>query len=469
MSGLLIRNGEVVTAEARWRGDIRCRDGQIVELGEGLESAGGEESLDAEGRMVFPGGVDPHVHMSLPVAGTVSSDDFESGTAAALAGGTTTIIDFVHPERGQSFIEALEARKQEAAIAVADYGFHMAVTWWGDRTGEWIRSCVEKEGISSFKLYMAYLDVVGLGDEDLVRSLDAISRYDALAIVHAEHGGIVEHLRDKLFAEGRTGPESHPRSRPSEAEGEATNRIATLAHLVGCPVYVVHVTCRPAVAALEIAEAQGWPVTGETCPQYLLLDDSVYARPDFEGAAYVIAPPIRKPEDQEVLWHALRDGTLSAVGTDHCPFNFEGQKELGRDDFRKIPGGAAGVEHRLSLLYTHGVEKGRIDLHRFVELTSTAPAKIFGLYPQKGTIAVGSDADLVVWDPAATATISASTHHHRCDRSIFEGFEVTGIPTTVVANGKIRYHDGSLRVEKGDGRFLKRTLSGASSAATATP
>ena len=463
MSGLLIRGGDIVTAESRWRGDIRCRNGRIVELGSeadgGLEPATDEGSLDADGRMVFPGGVDPHVHMSLPVAGTVSSDDFESGTAAALAGGTTTIIDFVHPERGQDYLEALEARKQEASIAVADYGFHMAVTWWGDKTAEWIRSCVEQEGISSFKIYMAYLDAVGLGDGDIVRTLDAISTLDALAIIHAEHGEVIEHLRDELFAEGRTGPESHPLSRPPEAEGEATHRICTLAHLIGCPIYVVHVTCRQSVSAIRLAESLGWPVTGESCPQYLLLDDSVYDRPDFEGAAYVIAPPIRKEADQEELWQALADGTLRAVGTDHCPFNLEGQKELGRDDFRKIPGGAAGVEHRLSLLFTHGIEAGRFDLHRFIELVSSEPAKIFGLYPRKGTIAVGSDADLVLWDPSATATISAATHHHRCDRSIYEGFEITGMATTVVANGKIRYDDGDLRVERGDGRYLMRSLS----------
>ena len=460
VSGLLIRGGEIVTAEARRPGDIRCRDGRIVEVGEDLEPATDDErTIDAAGLMVLPGGVDPHVHMSLPVAGTVSSDDFESGTAAALAGGTTTIIDFVHPERGQDFLEALAARKQEASIAVADYAFHMAVTWWGEHTGDWIRRCVEREGIASFKLYLAYLETVGLRDDDIVRALAAISDLDALAIVHAEHGDVVEHLRESLFAAGHIGPESHPRSRPPEAEGEATHRIVTLAHLTQCPVYVVHVTCEPAVEALRAAGTRGWPVTGETCPQYLLLDDSVYTKPDFEGAAYVIAPPLRTRRDQDLLWQALADGTLRAVGTDHCPFNLADQKELGRDDFRKIPGGAAGVEHRLSLLHTHGVLTGRIGLERFVELVAAGPAKIFGLYPRKGTIAVGSDADLVLWDPTAAATISAATHHHRCDRSIYEGFEITGLPTTVVANGEIRYHDGSLRVDRGAGRYLERSLS----------
>jgi len=458
VSGLLIRGGDIVTAEKRWRGDIRCRGGRVVELGVALEPSSDEEAIEAGELMVLPGGVDPHVHMSLPVAGTVSSDDFETGTLAALAGGTTTLIDFVHPERGQDFFAALELRKQEAAIALADFAFHMAVTWWGDETAEWIRRCVEQEGIPSFKLYMAYRDVVGLGDDDIVRSLEAISALDALAIVHAEHGEVIEHLRDKLFAAGRVGPESHPRSRPPEAEGEATHRIATLAHLLDCPVYVVHVTCEPALEALRSAEAKGWPLSGETCPQYLLLEDSVYEKPDFEGAAYVIAPPLRTAHDQELLWRALADGTLRAVGTDHCPFNLVGQKELGREDFRKIPGGAAGVEHRLSLLHTYGVLRGRLDLRRFVQLVSTEPAKIFGLYPRKGTIAVGSDADLVLWDPTATATLSASTHHHRCDRSIYEGFEVTGLPVTVVANGRIRYHDGTIRAERGAGRYLKRSL-----------
>ena len=454
--GLLIRNGDIVTAERRWRGDIRCGEGRIVEIGEGLERDSGEELIDAGDLMVFPGGVDPHVHMELPVAGTVSSDDFETGTAAGLAGGTTTIIDFVHPERGQDFLEALAARRREAAKAVADYGLHMAVTWWGDETRAWIERCVQQEGISSFKIYMSYLATVGLEDDDLVRVLETTAGLDALVLVHAEIGEEIERLRDRFFNEGKVEPVWHARSRPPKAEGDANVRIAEMAGRAGANLYVVHVTCQQAVEAIAAAQGRGQKLWAETCPQYLLLDESVYELPDFEGATYVIAPPIRAKEHQKVLWRALETGTLQAVGTDHCPFNFKGQKELGREDFRLIPGGAAGVENRLALLFTFGVGQGKVDLHRFVDLVSTSPAKIFGLYPRKGAIRVGADADLVLWDPTATGTISATTHHHRCDRSIYEGFEVTGLPATVIAKGEIRYHDGSLRVEAGAGRFLKR-------------
>jgi len=461
---LLIKHGDIITAERRWRGDIRCREGRIVELGEGLEKEPGEEMVDAGDLLVFPGGVDPHVHMELPVSGTVSSDDFETGTAAGLAGGTTTIIDFVHPEQGEGFLEALAMRKQEAAKAVADYGLHIAVTWWGDKTREWIERCVRQEGVSSFKIYMAYLGTVGLGDDDIIRVLESTAKLDALVLVHAEHGQVIEHLRDKFFNEGKIEPLYHARSRPPETEGEANGRIAMLAALTGANLYVVHVTCKQAVAAIEAAQGRGQTLWAETCPQYLLLDESVYELPDFAGAAYVIAPPIRSQDHQQVLWQALEKGTLQVVSTDHCPFNFNGQKELGRDDFRLIPGGAASVENRLALLFSQGVGQGRIDLHRFVDLVSTRPARIFGLYPRKGAIQVGADADLVLWDPLATATISAATHHHRCDRSIYEGFEVTGTPAKVIAAGEIRYHDGKLRVERGDGRYLRRNLPGGQTA-----
>ncbi|MGB5295885.1 MAG: dihydropyrimidinase [Thermoanaerobaculia bacterium] len=457
--GILLRNGDIVTAERRWRGDIRCRGGRIVELAEALDAGSEDEVLDASGQLVFPGGVDPHVHMQLPVAGTVSSDDFESGTAAALAGGTTTIVDFVHPERGESFLAALAARREEASKAVADYGLHMAVTWWGEETARWMADCVHQEGIPSFKLYMAYKETVGLEDAQLIHALEAAHNLDARVLVHAEHGDMVEHLRSRLAAAGSLGPEAHPRSRPPELEGEATSRMTILAGLAGASVYIVHVTCRQAAEALAKAQDSGWEIYGETCPQYLLLDESVYEKPDFEAASYVIAPPIRPAEHQEALWEALRTGVLQVVATDHCPFNLEGQKELGRNDFRRIPGGAAGVEHRLALLYSYGVKQGRIELQQFVDLVSTRPAQLFGLYPRKGSISVGADADLVLWDPEATGSISASTHHHHCDRSIFEGFSVTGSPSIVIAAGRVQYRDGDLRVERGAGRYLARSLS----------
>ncbi len=452
---LLIKNGTVVTAEAQWQGDVRCREGVIAEVGPGLERQG-EEVIDASEQYVFPGGVDPHVHMALPVAGTVSSDDFETGTAAGLAGGTTTIIDFVHPEKGQNFLEALTERRAEAVDAVADYGFHMAVTWWGEETAGWMESCVE-EGLPTFKTYMAYKEIVGLGDADLIQAMQTVADLGALMVIHAEHGDMIEHLRDRLAAAGKREPRYHALSRPAELEGEATTRAVALAHWTGATLYVFHVTCREALAAIAAARDDGRTIYGETCPHYLLLDDDVYEKPDFEGAAYVCAPPIRPRGHQDVLWSALGDGTLQVVSTDHCPFHQE-QKELGRDDFRLIPGGAAGIEHRLALLYTHGVGMGRIDLRRFVDLVSSRPARLFGLYPRKGEIAVGSDADLVIWDPEATGTISAASHHHRCDRSIYEGFELRGLPSTVVAGGQVRYRDGTLEVERGAGRFLSRSL-----------
>jgi dihydropyrimidinase len=454
--GTLITNGTVVTAGDSWVGDLRCRDGRIVELGKELTPIGKEEVVDASGQYVFPGGVDPHVHMELPVAGTVSADDFETGTAAAVAGGTTTIIDFVHPERGEDFAAALSARRHEAAKAVTDYGLHMAVTWWGENTAAWMADCV-RQGLPSFKIYLAYKGSVGIDDGDVVRTMATAQEIGAMILVHAEHGEMVEHLRDRFHAEGKTTPRHHALSRPSQLEGEATHRAATLAGTTGASLYVVHVTCREAATAVAAARALGWPVHAETCPQYLLLDDSVYERADFEGAAYVIAPPIRPADHQPALWEALESGVLEAVGSDHCPFTMS-QKEMGRDDFRLIPGGAAGVEHRLPLLYTHGVGTGRLSLSRFVDLVSTGPAKLFGLYPRKGSIAVGADADLVVWDPEATATISAATHHHHCDRSIYEGFSLKGLPSVVVANGRVQYRDGDLRVERGAGRFLARSL-----------
>lgn len=452
---LLIKNGEIVTTESRWCGDVRCRDGRIVELGAALESESGERIVDAADQLVLPGGVDPHVHMALPVMGTVSSDNFESGTAAAIAGGTTTIIDFVHPERGQNFLEALAARQTEAQNAVADYSFHMAVTWWAEEVAPWIVQCSTTEGIPSFKAYMAYKESVGLEDSALVQAMQVIGEQDGVLLVHAENGDIIEDLRTEMAATGRTAPKYHPQSRPPETEGEATTRAIELAATAGAQLYVVHITCRQALEAVAKAKLDGQKIFGETCPQYLLLDDSVYDKPNFEGAAYVIAPPIRPKRHQEALWSGLRASQLDVVATDHCPFNMS-QKEAGKEDFRIIPGGAAGVEHRLTLLYTHGVLEERIDLHHFVDLISTRPAKIFGLYPRKGSISVGADADLVVWNPEAHGTISAGTHHHRCDRSIYEGFRTQGAPSTVIAAGKVVFVEGDLRVEPGSGRFLKR-------------
>jgi dihydropyrimidinase len=457
--GVLIKNGTVVTALDRWIGDVYCREGRIVALGIGLQSNAGDQTIDASGQYVFPGGLDPHVHMELGFMGTVSADDFESGTAAGVAGGTTSIIDFCIPSRQQKMHDALRDWNERAKKAVCDYTYHMAITSWGDESESWMESCVRDHGITSFKVFMAYRDAIGISDTELIRALRVAARLGAVVTVHAEHGEMVAELQRQLFAEGKTEPRDHARSRPSPVEGEATARVLMLARLTGATVYIVHMTCREAVDALVEARRRGQRAYGETCPQYLLLDDSVYEKPDFEGAAYVMSPPIRPLGHQETLWAALRSGTIEVVGTDHCPFNQEGQKEMGRGDFRKIPNGAAGIENRLTLLYTYGVLEGKIDLHEFVNLTSAKAAKIFGLYPRKGAIAVGSDADLVVWDPAATGTISARTHHHRCDRSIYEGFGIKGMPSTVVVAGRVAYHRGKLSAERGAGRFLSRTAS----------
>lgn len=451
---LLIRGGTVVTATESWRGDVRCRRGQVAELGADLEPAG-EEVVDAAGQYVFPGGVDPHVHLSLPVAGTVSADDFASGTAAALAGGTTTVVDFVHPERGEDLLAALAARKDEATASLADWSLHMAITGWGEETGEQMRRCVEEEGIRSFKTYMAYRETVGIDDEALGLVMARAAELGALVVVHAEDGAAIERLRDSFAAIAPAAPASHAASRPPATEGEATARAALLAAAARADLYVFHVTCRQAVEAIAAARARGQRVWGETCPHYLLLDDGVYAQPGLAGAAYVVSPPLRPAEHQGALWAALAAGTLAIVSTDHCPFT-AAQKRAGLADFRRIPGGAPGIEHRLSLLWTHGVRQGRIDMHRFVDLVATAPARLLGLHPRKGSLAPGADADVVLWDPTATATLSAATHHHRTDLSIYEGFAVVGRPAVVISRGEIVYRDGELRVAPGRGRFLPR-------------
>jgi dihydropyrimidinase len=458
--GLLVKNGEIVTAADRTVADIYCEDGRITAIGENLEPRmSRSEVIDATGHFVFPGFIDPHVHMELPFMGKVSCDDFETGTASGVAGGTTCIIDFVIPARGQSLLDALRDWRERSKKAVADYTFHMAVTGWGDTTAEEMRAVVQEHGITSFKVFMAYKGAIMVDDGELYQVMKQAAKLGAVVNVHAENGDAVYTLQRELLAKGDTGPEYHPVSRPSVVEGEATERALMMAGLHGTRAYIVHMTCHEAVEALVRAKLRGQNCHGETCPQYLLLDDRVFTKPDFEGAAYVMSPPIRPPHmgHHDALWHGLGNGMLDAVGTDHCPFTME-QKRMGIDDFTRIPNGAAGIEDRLSLLYTYGVCQGRFDLQRMVALGSTNPARIFGLFPRKGTIAVGSDADLVVYDPSVDTTRSAATHHSRCDRNIFEGMRVKGAPRWVVVNGRIAFADGNLRVERGAGRFLARAV-----------
>ena len=456
MPGVVIRGGEIITPLDRYTADIYCDEGLIQAIGPNLDVPADTQVIDAHGQLVWPGGIDAHTHMELPFMGTKSADDFFTGTAAGVAGGTTTIIDFIIPARNQSLLEARDTWMDNAAKACADYGFHMAVTWFGDQVEKEMRQVHAENGITSFKTFMAYTGAIGVDDDELIGIIDTAGSLGALVTTHCEHGLAVQSLQRKLLAQGKTAPKYHPRSRPTWVEGEATHRAITLARCSGQPIYIVHLTCKESMDAVIRARSEGVTVFVETCPQYLLLDDSVYDKPDFEGAAYVMSPPIRPKGHQEVLWNALSAGMIQHIATDHCPFRQADQKSMGKDDFTKIPNGAAGIENRMALMYTYGVATGRISLHQFVDVCCTQPAKIFGLYPRKGAIRVGADADLVVYDPKASSTISAKTHHHRVDRNIFEGFAIEGGVSHTLVAGKIVFKEGDLRVVRGAGRYLPR-------------
>lgn len=467
--GLVIRNGTIVTSTDQVVADVYCDAGVIKAIGKNLDVPAGTQVVDGSGQYVFPGGIDAHTHMEMPFMGTTSCDDFYTGTAAGVAGGTTTILDFIIPNRNQSLLEARDFWMNNAKKAVADYGFHMAVTWFNESVKKEMQHVFRNDGIQSFKTFMAYRGAIGVDDVELLGVLDTAHDLGALVTTHCEHGDAVVALQNRLAERGLKEPKWHAASRPSYLEGEATNRVIQLARAAGDarnghqataaetqPIYIVHLTCKESMDAVYRARQVGQPVLVETCPQYLLLDDSVYEKPDFEGAAYVMSPPIRPKGHQEVLWNAMATGGIQTVATDHCPFRQADQKIAGKDDFRKIPNGAAGIENRMALMYTYGVAKKRITLQQFVDVTSTQAAKIFGLYPRKGAIQVGSDADLVLYDPKGTGKISAKTHHMKVDRNIFEGFELSGKVATTVVNGRVQWQDGDLRVERGAGRYLKR-------------
>jgi dihydropyrimidinase len=458
--GLLIKNGEIVTAADRFVADIHCDGGTIAAIGRNLEKrAAGDQVIDASGAFVFPGFIDPHVHMELPFMGTVSVDDFESGGASGIAGGTTTFIDFCIPNRGQSLLEGLKIWKEKSARAVCDYTYHMAITGWTEKTADEMRRVVEEHGITSFKVFMAYKGAIMVDDGELYQVMKQAAKLGAVVTVHCENGDAVAALQKELVAMGQLGPEFHPVSRPSSVEGEATNRALMMARLHGATAYIVHMTCREAVEALVRAKLAGQHCYGETCPQYLLLDDTVFTKPDFGGSAYVMSPPIRPANlgHHDALWRGVSNGMLDSIGTDHCPFTHQ-QKLMGKDNFTMIPNGAAGIEDRLSLMYTYGVCENRFDLSRMVALGATNPARIFGL-DQKGDVAVGKDADLVIYDPSASSVRSAKTHHSKCDRSIFEGFKIKGAVAKTIVNGRVQYSDGKLDVQRGAGRFIARKAS----------
>ncbi|MCK5057522.1 MAG: dihydropyrimidinase [Candidatus Aminicenantes bacterium] len=455
---ILIENGTIVTDESSFKGDILIEEGKISDIGSDLQlPGGGVEVIDASDLYVFPGGVDAHVHMELPLGqGVFSADNFESGTFAAVKGGTTSIIDFVTPERGQPLLQALKERKELAAKSLCDYGFHMTITSWNDNTPTEMKKCVDKEGIASFKLYMAYRDTIGLGDAAVIKVMDAAANLNALVMVHCENSDIIGFLQKKFLAKGKKSPGYHPRSRPPEVEKEAVVRALMLAKMTNCPLYIAHVSTKEAAAEIAAARESGQKVLAETCPHYLLLDEKKYGLPGFAGAAYVMSPPLRAGEHAGALWKAIKSESLQVVSTDHCSINMKDRQKLGAGDFSKIPNGVPGVEDRLSLLYTYGVLQNRISINQFVEITSTAPAKILGLYPRKGTIKRGSDADILIWDPTNKGIISTKTQGFICDTNIYEGFPVKGKPHIVITNGKIAYEDDIIKLVKGSGKYLSR-------------
>jgi dihydropyrimidinase len=458
---VLIKGGRVVTAADDYVADVFIEDEAVTLIGESLDVPA-DKVIDAGGKMVLPGCIDPHTHLDMPFGGTISCDDFTSGTVSAAFGGTTCHVDFCIQAKGQTFGEALETwhGKIESAKPVIDVGFHLAVTdlQEGGTLEELAR--MPDEGVTSYKLFMAYKGAIMVDDETLFRVMQTAADTGALVMVHAEHGDSIDVLVKQALAEGKTEPIWHARTRPPETEGEATNRAVQLAHVAGCSLYVVHVSCKEAIDPIARAKELGWNAHGETCVQYLFVDETFLERPDFEGAKYVYTPPPRAKENQDHLWKAVATDVLSVISTDHCPFRWADQKSLGRDDFSKIPNGGPGLEDRLMMIHEFGVRGGRISFSRMVELLATNPAKYFGLYPRKGTIAVGSDADIVVFDPDRRVTISAEQCHSRVDYNLYDGTEVTGAPEVVLVRGKVIVEGGELVGQPGDGRFVKRARFG---------
>ncbi|MEB3236761.1 MAG: dihydropyrimidinase [Candidatus Sericytochromatia bacterium] len=459
---LLIRNGRIITAVDDYHADIHVSGGQVVRIGKELEVEGARV-IDAAGKYVFPGGIDPHTHLDMPFGGTTSADTFETGTRAAAFGGTTTIVDFAIQTKGQATLEGLEAWHAKAAgQAVIDYGFHMIVTDMPEsRLNEMGR--LADEGVTSYKLFMAYPGVLYSDDATIFRAMRRAGEDGTMICMHAENGIVIDEIIKRAVEEGKTAPKYHAATRPTRMEGEGVHRAIAIAEVAGVPVYIVHLSSADALEEVKRARSRGVQAYAETCPQYLLLDESYYDKPDFEGAKYVMTPALRHKDNQDVLWKGLQMGHLATIATDHCPFCFGGQKELGRESFTKIPNGAPGVENRMALIYHHGVNAGRISLNKFVELTSTAAAKMFGMFPRKGTIAVGSDADLVVFDPNRREVISVdnpATHHMKVDYSTYEGFAVTGYPDIVIARGEVVVEQGAFHGRTGRGQFIRRARYG---------
>jgi dihydropyrimidinase len=453
---ILIKGGRVITAADDYVADVYVEDERISLIGESLDQPA-DKVIDASGKYVLPGGVDPHTHLDMPFGGTVTIDDVESGQTSAAFGGTTTHVDFIIQPQGSSFADALEEWRGKAnGKQMIDMGYHMAVTDLKEGGTLEELASLPDQGITSYKLFMAYKGALMVDDETLFKTMQVAADTGAIVMVHAENGDAIDVLVKEALAAGHTEPKYHALTRPPETEGEATNRAIQLARVAGSPLYVVHVSCAESVEPIQLAREKGWNVWGETCTQYFFIDYTFLERPNFEGGKYVYTPPPRDKANQEVLWNAVRTDTLSAISTDHCAFLWDGQKTIGKDDFSKIPNGGPGLENRLQMIHEFGVGGGRISLNRMVELLSTNPAKLFGLYPRKGTIAVGSDADIVVFDPEKRVTISAATHHSKSDYNLFEGTEVTGVPQAVLLRGNVLVENDELVASPGVGQFIAR-------------
>ncbi len=450
---LLIKNGRIITAADDYVADIFIEGETIESIGKNLAVIA-DETIDASGMLVFPGGIDPHVHLEMPFMGTFSSDTYETGTRAALHGGTTTVIDFILQKQGSSLRAAFnEWNGRATSNAVGDYSFHMAVTDFNDSTKGEIKEMID-EGITSFKTFMAYKGALMIDDRQMIGLMEEVKKQGGMVTVHATNGDIIDYLVQKNVSEGNRAPIYHYLSQPEVTEAEASERFVDMTNFTGCPGYIVHMTCEGALNAVRNATKRNQKVFVETCIQYLVLDASLYEQ-DFDGAKWVMSPPLREKKDQATLWAGINQGLVQVVATDHCPFTWE-QKLMGKDDFSKIPNGHPAIEHRMELLFSEGVNKGKISLNKYVEVTSTNAAKIFGLFPKKGTIGVGADADIVIFDPSKKHTISVDTHHMNTDYSGYEGWEVTGKVKTVLLRGKVAIDDNKCLVEKGYGQFVKR-------------
>jgi len=449
----VIKNGTIVTADLTYEADVKIEGGRIVEIGKDLA---GDETLDATGCYVMPGGIDPHTHMQMPFMGTYSTDDFQSGTRAALSGGTTMIVDFALPQPGQSLLEAIQMWDNKSSLASCDFSFHMAVTWWSEQVFDEMKTVVREKGINTFKHFMAYKGALMVQDDEMYASFQRCAELGAMPMVHAENGDVVADKSAKLLAEGNNGPEAHAYSRPPEVEGEATNRAIMIADMAGVPLYVVHTSCEQSHEAIRRARQNGIRVYGEPLIQHLVLDESEYFDKDWDHAARrVMSPPFRNKQHQDSLWAGLQAGSLQVVATDHCAFTTD-QKRYGVGDFTKIPNGTGGLEDRMPLLWTYGVNTGRLTMNEFVAVTSTNSAKILNMYPKKGAILVGADADIVVWDPNREKTITADAQQSAIDYNVFEGKHVKGLPRFTLTRGQVAVEEATMKNEEGHGRFVSR-------------